>query len=69
MRVNEVIAITRTDQEACIHYGSEVIVGSVYELINTKEYKNYRIGDMFVTRIGTTEYLGKTILYVRGVKA
>ena len=39
MRVNEVIARTRTDQEACIHYGSEVIVGSVYELINTKEYK------------------------------
>lgn len=69
MRVNEVIGRTRTDQEACIHYVSEVIVGSVYSLINTNEYKNYRIGDMVVTKIGTTEYLGKTILYVRGVKA
>lgn len=69
MRVNEIITRCRTDQETCIHYDSSVIVGSVYELINTKEYKNYRIGDMLVTTIGTTEYLGRTILYVRGVKA
>lgn len=69
MRVNEVITICRTDQEACIHYDSSFIVGSVYSLINTNEYKNYRIGDMLVTKIGTTEYLGRTILYVRGVKA
>ena len=69
MRVNEVISRCRTDQQACIHYESEVIVGPVYELINTEEYKNFIIGDMLVTTIGTTEYLGRTILYVRAVKS
>lgn len=69
MRVNEIISRCRTDQQACIHYESEVIVGTVYELINTEEYKNFKIGDMLVTTIGTTEYKGYNILYVRGVEA
>lgn len=65
MRVNEVISRCWTYQQACINYESEVIVGTVYDLINNKEYKNFRIGDMLVTTIGTTEYMGRNILYVR----
>lgn len=51
MRVNEVISRCRTDQSIIIHYDNRSIVGSVYEIIDTEEYRLNRVGDMVVTKI------------------
>lgn len=69
MRVNEIVSRCRTDQKVAIHYEGRYIVGSVYEIIATKEYRNTRIGDMLVTRIGIDSYRGSTALYLKDVKA
>lgn len=69
MRVNEVISRCRTDQSVMIHYEHKIIVGTVYEILDTKEYKQNRIGDMIVPQVGTTDYCNKNVLYIRGVKA
>lgn len=51
MRVNEVISRCRTDQSIIIHYDNRSIVGCVYEIIDTEEYRLNRVGDMIVTNI------------------
>lgn len=54
MRVNEVICRCRTDQPIVICYDVGYhICGTVYDIIDTEEYKENRIGDMLVMRIGT----------------
>lgn len=69
MRVNEVISRCRTDQKVAIHYEGRYIVGSSYEIIASEEYRNTRIGDMFVTKIGIGDYRGTRALYLKAVKA
>lgn len=51
MRVNEVISRCRTDQSIIIHYDNRSIVGYVYDIISTDEYRLNRVGDMIVTKI------------------
>lgn len=53
MRVNEVISRCRTDQSIIIHYDNRSIVGYVYEIISTDEYRLNRVGDMIVTNISS----------------
>lgn len=68
MRVNEIVSRCSTDQKVAIHYEGRYILGSVYEIIATEEYRNTRIGDMLVTRIGIASYRGSTALYLKAVK-
>lgn len=51
MRVNEVISRCRTDQEVLIYYDEYHIYGRIYDIIDTEEYRENRIGDMIVTKI------------------
>lgn len=51
MRVNEVISRCRTDQKVLIYYDEYRIYGRIYNIIDTEEYRENRIGDMFVTKI------------------
>lgn len=69
MRVNEVISRCRTDQNVLICYDDYHIYGFVYDIVNNREYKENRIGDMLVTRIGIDSYRGSTALYLKAVKA
>ena len=68
MRVNEVISRCRTDQNVLICYDDYHIYGFVYDIVNNREYKENRIGDMLVTRIGIDSYRGSTALYLKAVK-
>lgn len=65
MRVNEIISRCRTDQSIIIHYDNRSIVGSVYEIIDTEEYRLNRVGDMIVTKIISN----KSDLWLKAVKA
>lgn len=51
MRVNEVISRCRTDQKVLIYYDEYHIYGRIYDIIDTEEYRENRIGDMIVTNI------------------
>lgn len=51
MRVNEVISRCRTDQKVLIYYDEYNIYGRIYDIIDTEEYRENRIGDMIVTKI------------------
>lgn len=51
MRVNEVIRRCRTDQKVLIYYDEYNIYGRIYDIIDTEEYRENRIGDMIVTKI------------------
>lgn len=51
MRVNEVISRCRTDQKILIYYDEYHIYGRIYDIIDTQEYRENRIGDMLVTKI------------------
>lgn len=51
MRVNEVISRCRTDQNVLIRYDDYHIYGRIYDIIDTEEYRENRIGDMIVTNI------------------
>lgn len=55
MRVNEVISRCRTDQEVLIYYDEYHIYGRIYDIIDTEEYRENRIGDMIVTKIVSHE--------------
>lgn len=48
--------------------GLNNIYGSVYEVINKEDYRNYRIGDLGVTRVGLAAVGGSPALYIKGVK-
>ena len=65
MRVNEVISRCRTDQSIIIHYDNRSIVGSVYDIISTDEYRLNRVGDMIVTNISSNN----SDLWLKAVKA
>ena len=65
MRVNELISRCRTDQSVIIHYDNRCIAGYLYDIIDIEEYRLNRVGDMIVTRIGTS----KDSLLVKAVKA
>lgn len=51
MRVNEVISRCRTGQKVLIYYDEYNIYGRIYDIIDTEEYRENRIGDMLVTKI------------------
>lgn len=51
MRVNEIISRCRTDQKCLIYYDEYHIYGRIYDIIDTEEYRENRIGDMLVTKI------------------
>lgn len=51
MRVNEVISRCRTDQKVLIYYDEYHIYGRIYDIIDTQEYRENRIGDWLVTDI------------------
>ena len=55
MRVNEVISRCRTDQKVLICYNEYHICGRIYDIIDTQEFKENRIGDMLVLHIGSNE--------------
>lgn len=55
MRVNEVIRRCRTDQKVIICYNEYHICGRIYDIIDTQEFKENRIGDMLVLHIGSNE--------------
>lgn len=55
MRVNEVISRCRTDQKVLIRYDDAHIYGELNDIVNTEEYRENRIGDMIVTKIGSFE--------------
>lgn len=55
MRVNEVISRSSTDQKVCIYYDEQHIYGRIYDIIDTEEYRENRIGDMIVTKIFANE--------------
>lgn len=55
MRVNEVISRCRTDQKVLICYNEYHIYGRIYDIIDTQEFKENRIGDMLVLHIGSNE--------------
>ena len=55
MRVNEVISRCRTDQKVLISYDNNYICGRVYDIFDTLEYKENRIGDMLVLQIACNE--------------
>lgn len=55
MRVNEVISRCRTDQKVLICYNEYHICGRIYDIIDTQEFKENRIGDMLVLDIGSNE--------------
>ena len=63
MRVNEVISRCRTDQKVLIHYDTYHICGRVYDIFDTEEYKENRIGDMLVMQIVSDE----SELYLKAV--
>ena len=65
MRVNEVISRCRTDQSIIIHYSNRSIVGYVYDIISTDEYRLNRIGDMIVTNISSNN----SDLWIKAVKS
>lgn len=51
MRVNEVISRCRTSQKVLIKYDNCHIYGKIYDIVDTQEYRENRIGDMIVTKI------------------
>lgn len=53
MHVNEVIRRCRTDQSIIIHYESNFIEGTVFEIVEDPKYRLDRIGDMIVTYISS----------------
>lgn len=55
MRVNEVISRCRTNQKVCISYDDYHICGIVYDILDTQEFKENRIGDMLVLHIEGNE--------------
>lgn len=55
MRVNEVISRCRTDQKVLISYDNYHICGRVYDILDTQEFKENRIGDMLVMKIASNE--------------
>lgn len=55
MRVSEVISRCRTDQKVLICYYEYHIYGRIYDIIDTQEFKENRIGDMLVLHIGSNE--------------
>lgn len=65
MRVNEVISRCRTDQKVLISYDNYNICGRVYDILDTQEFKENRIGDMLITHISCVD----SELYIRVVKA
>lgn len=65
MRVNEVICRCSTDQKVLIRYDDYHICGRVYDILDTEEYMENRIGDMLITRISCID----SELYIRAVKA
>ena len=65
MRVNEVISRCRTDQEVLICYNEYHICGRIYDIIDTQEFKENRIGDMLVLHIGSNE----SELYLKAISA
>lgn len=64
MRVNEVLSRCRTNQSVIIHYDNRCIVGYLHNIIDLEEYRLNRVGDMLITRIGTS----KDSLLVKAVK-
>lgn len=69
MRVNELICRCRTDQYVDICYDYNYINGVVYDIIDSEEYRENRIGDMIVTNIGAIDAYNTTTLYIKAVKA
>lgn len=68
MRVNEVISRCSTEQKVIICYDNYHIYGRVNDIIDTEEYRENRIGDMLVTKVGTKYYGAETdLLYVKAV--
>lgn len=67
MRVNELICRCRTDQYLSISYN--YINGVLYDIIDSEEYTENRIGDMIVTNIGAIDAYDTTTLYIKAVKA
>ncbi len=68
MRVNEVISRCSTEQKVIICYDNYHIYGIVNDIIDTEEYRENRIGDMLVTKVGTKHYGAETdLLYVKAV--
>lgn len=63
MRVNEVISRCRTDQKVLISYDKYHIYGRVYDIFDTQEFKENRIGDMLVMQISSNE----NELYIKAV--
>lgn len=55
MRVNEVISHCRTDQKVLISYDAYHICGRVFDILDTQEFKENRIGDMVVIQIASNE--------------
>lgn len=69
MRVNEVICRCRVDQYLSISYNYNYINGFMYDIIDSEEYRENRIGDMIVTNIGAIDAYDTTTLYIKAVKA
>lgn len=69
MRVNELICRCRTDQYVDISYDYNYINGVVYDIIDSEEYRENRIGDMIVTNIGAIDAFDTSTLYIKAVKA
>lgn len=63
MRVNEVISRCRTDQKVLIYYDNYYMCGRVYDISGTQEFRENRIGDMFVMKIASNE----NELYIKAV--
>lgn len=69
MRVNEIICRCRTDQYVDICYDYNYINGRVYDIIDSEEYRENRVGDMVVTNIAAIDIDNKDTLYIKAVKA
>ena len=67
MRVNEILSRCRTDQNVLICYDDYHIYGFVYDIVNNREYKENRVGDMLVTRISAYSD-SKGELFIKAVK-
>lgn len=63
MRVNEVISRCRTDQKVLIYYDEYHIYGIIYDIIDSEEYRENRIGDLLVTQIASND----NELYIKAV--
>lgn len=66
MRLNELICRCRTDQSVHINYNNNRnVVGTVYDIIDTEEYRLNKIGDMLVIYISGFE----SSIFIKVVKA